>query len=46
MSTSFTDALSPLDGRYARKLGEVRGLFSESGLMRERVRVEIGRAHV
>ena len=40
MSTSFTDALSPLDGRYARKLGEVRRLFSESGLMRERVRVE------
>jgi adenylosuccinate lyase len=40
MSTFFTDALSPLDGRYARKLGEVRRLFSESGLMRERVRVE------
>ena len=40
MSTFFTDALSPLDGRYARKLGEVRSLFSESGLMRERVRVE------
>ncbi len=40
MSTPFTDALSPLDGRYARKLGEVRRLFSEAGLMRERVRVE------
>ena len=40
MSTLFTDALSPLDGRYARKLAEVRSLFSESGLMRERVRVE------
>jgi adenylosuccinate lyase len=40
MSTFFTEALSPLDGRYARKLGEVRRLFSESGLMRERVRVE------
>src|SRR5471032_2024507 len=40
MHTSFTDALSPLDGRYAGKLGEVRYLFSEAGLMRERVRVE------
>jgi adenylosuccinate lyase len=40
MSTFFTDALSPLDGRYAGKLGEVRRLFSEAGLMRERVRVE------
>ena len=40
MSTFFTDALSPLDGRYARKLAEVRSLFSEAGLMRERVRVE------
>ena len=40
MSTSITDALSPLDGRYARKLAEVRGIFSEAGLMRERVRVE------
>src|SRR5476649_2693670 len=40
MHTSFTDALSPLDGRYAGKLGEVRRLFSEAGLMRERVRVE------
>ncbi|HEX3951545.1 MAG TPA: adenylosuccinate lyase [Steroidobacteraceae bacterium] len=40
MSTFFTDALSPLDGRYAAKLVEVRRLFSEAGLMRERVRVE------
>jgi adenylosuccinate lyase len=40
MSTSPTDALSPLDGRYARKLGEVARIFSEAGLMRERVRVE------
>jgi adenylosuccinate lyase len=35
-----TDALSPLDGRYAGKLARVRYLFSEAGLMRERVRVE------
>jgi adenylosuccinate lyase len=40
MSTFFTDALSPLDGRYAGKLSAVRGIFSEAGLMRERVRVE------
>ena len=40
MPTSSTDALSPLDGRYAGKLEEVRHVFSEAGLMRERVRVE------
>jgi adenylosuccinate lyase len=40
MSTSCTDALSPLDGRYAGKLAAVRSIFSEAGLMRERVRVE------
>jgi adenylosuccinate lyase len=40
MSTSLSDALSPLDGRYAAKLAEVREIFSEAGLMRERVRVE------
>jgi adenylosuccinate lyase len=40
MSTNLSDALSPLDGRYAGKLDDVRRIFSESGLMRERVRVE------
>src|SRR6202161_667805 len=40
MSASAIDALSPLDGRYAAKLAAVRYLFSEAGLMRERVRVE------
>jgi adenylosuccinate lyase len=40
MSTSLPDALSPLDGRYAAKLAAVRRIFSEAGLMRERVRVE------
>jgi adenylosuccinate lyase len=34
------DALSPLDGRYAGKLADARRIFSEAGLMRERVRVE------
>ncbi len=40
MSTSSSEALSPLDGRYAGKLADVRRIFSEAGLMRERVRVE------
>ncbi|MEP6547524.1 MAG: adenylosuccinate lyase [Gammaproteobacteria bacterium] len=40
MSTPTLDALSPLDGRYAGKLAAVRQVFSEAGLMRERVRVE------
>jgi adenylosuccinate lyase len=40
MPTFFTDALSPLDGRYAGKLTPLRQIFSEAGLMRERVRVE------
>ena len=35
-----SDALSPLDGRYAAKLGAVREIFCEAGLVRERVRVE------
>jgi adenylosuccinate lyase len=40
MAIPSTDALSPLDGRYAGKLAAVRHVFSEAGLMRERVRVE------
>ena len=40
MSTASIDALSPLDGRYGGKLAQVRRIFSEAGLMRERVRVE------
>jgi adenylosuccinate lyase len=40
MTLSSLDALSPLDGRYAAKLAAVRYVFSEAGLMRERVRVE------
>jgi adenylosuccinate lyase len=35
-----TDALSPLDGRYAAKLNAMREIFSEAAFMRERVRVE------
>src|ERR1700723_4758788 len=40
MPTPSTDALSPLDGRYAGKRETVRHIFREAGLMRERVRVE------
>jgi adenylosuccinate lyase len=35
-------ALSPLDGRYAGKTEALRTLFSEYGLMRQRVTVELG----
>jgi adenylosuccinate lyase len=35
------DALSPLDGRYAPKLGALRERMSEAAFMRERVRVEV-----
>jgi adenylosuccinate lyase len=34
-------ALSPLDGRYAAKLDALRPYFSEFGLIRNRVRVEL-----
>ena len=34
------DALSPLDGRYSQATGPLRGLLSEAGLIRERIRIE------
>jgi adenylosuccinate lyase len=34
-------ALSPLDGRYAGKMSALRGAFSEFGLIRHRVRIEL-----
>lgn len=34
-------ALSPLDGRYADKVSELATIFSESGLIRSRVAIEI-----
>ena len=37
--TSLT-AISPIDGRYADKCAALRPLFSEAGLIRQRVRVE------
>ena len=35
------DAISPLDGRYANKLSDLRPLMSELGYMQRRVQVEI-----
>jgi adenylosuccinate lyase len=42
MESSMLTALSPLDGRYAGKTEALRTLFSEYGLMRQRVTVELG----
>ncbi|OYT89203.1 MAG: adenylosuccinate lyase [Burkholderiales bacterium PBB6] len=41
MSFSTLMALSPLDGRYAAKVADLRPLLSEFGLMHRRVQVEI-----
>ena len=40
MSDTLT-ALSPLDGRYASKVDALRPIFSEYGLIRARVKVEV-----
>ncbi len=34
-------AISPVDGRYGEKLDDLRGIFSEFGLIRQRLRVEV-----
>lgn len=39
--TSALTALSPLDGRYASKVDALRPIFSEYGLMKRRVLVEV-----
>ena len=41
MELSPLTALSPLDGRYAARANILRDLFSEYGLMRHRVKVEV-----
>ncbi|MCE2833563.1 MAG: adenylosuccinate lyase [Chitinophagaceae bacterium] len=41
MDLSALTAISPVDGRYRRQLGHLAGYFSEFGLIRYRVRVEI-----
>ena len=41
MTTSAISALSPLDGRYAAKLAQLRPSMSEQGYMHRRVQVEV-----
>ena len=41
MDLSTLSAISPVDGRYAEKTAELRDIFSEFGLIRHRVLVEI-----
>jgi len=41
MNDAALTALSPLDGRYAARLGPLRDLMSEAAFMRCRVRVEV-----
>ncbi|MBO9747079.1 adenylosuccinate lyase [Xanthomonas phaseoli pv. dieffenbachiae] len=41
MSDSALLALSPLDGRYASKVDALRPIFSEYGLIKARIKVEI-----
>ncbi len=41
MDPSPLTAISPLDGRYAGKTGALRPVFSEFGLIKARVRVEV-----
>ena len=41
MQVTPLTALSPLDGRYAGKVGELRPIFSEYGLIKARVTVEV-----
>jgi len=38
--SAAVDALSPVDGRYRAATAPLRGLLSEGGLIRERIRVE------
>jgi adenylosuccinate lyase len=46
MSLTPLTALSPVDGRYAARCADLREIFSEQGLIRARVRVEIAWLHV
>jgi adenylosuccinate lyase len=41
MELSALTAISPIDGRYADKTAELRPIFSEYGLIRHRVQVEV-----
>src|SRR5215467_5369080 len=39
-SNESLEALSPVDGRYRATTAPLRGLLSEAGLIRERIRIE------
>ena len=41
MKLNVLTAISPVDGRYSHKTGELSGYFSEYGLIRYRLMVEI-----
>ena len=41
LDLSTLTAISPIDGRYASKCSDLRSIFSEFGLMRFRVAVEV-----
>ena len=41
INPTMITALSPLDGRYANKVGELRSRFSEEALIKARITVEI-----
>ncbi|MEC7470592.1 MAG: lyase family protein, partial [Pseudomonadota bacterium] len=41
MDLSQLTAISPVDGRYASKCSELRHIFSEYGLLKYRVEVEV-----
>jgi len=45
MSLTPLTALSPVDGRYAGRCADLREIFSEQGLIRARVRVEVAWLH-
>lgn len=41
MELSSLTAVSPVDGRYGDKVSVLRGIFSEFGLLKFRVQVEV-----
>ena len=41
MELSTLTAISPIDGRYSNKCDELRDIFSEYGLLKYRVQVEV-----
>ena len=41
MSSNSLTAVSPVDGRYSRQSADLKNYFSEFGLIKYRVRVEI-----